>query len=550
MGLALVVAARVERAAQRADVAAVGRAVGHVVGFVVAGADHALAHPGGARRAASRDVVASAGGPGDERRGEQRGDQRDQRREGLRGGAEQAEVGRHRQPRGQPHRTDADRVDVVEVGALEFDARRRQAERLVDDQIGDHRHHPRDGDVGVQPQHPAQRLEHVELHQHQRDQGVEHHPHHAAGVAVGEAGEEVGPRQRAGVGVGDVDLELRDDDQRSGGGNRPFVVREHIFVGHQIHLVGVDRALGRHRMADRQIGQQRAAEHFEDAGNHPAGAADEHRRGPSPAVGGGALGHEAQVVHLLAHLGDQRDADGQRGAKGVDVEVAVRAVGAGVGHHAGEDVGILVQHIHEGHDQQYQPQRLGEHLQRADDGDAVGHQRNHHQRAQQIAPRWRDVEGQLQRVGHDRRFEGEEDEGEGGVDQRGDGRAEVAEAGAAGEQIHVQPVARGVLADRDAGEEDDQPGGEDRPQRVPEAVGHQQRAAHRFEHQKGRRAKGGVGHPHLRPLAKTARRKAQRVVFKRLARHPAVVVAAHLDDALRRRGMGAGWGRSAHRARI
>ena len=67
-------------------------------------------------------------------------------------------------------------------------------------------------------------LEDIQLHQHQRDQGVEHHPDHAAGVAVGEPGEEVRPRQRAGVGVGDVDLELR--HHHEGGG-------EHALPGYR-----------------------------------------------------------------------------------------------------------------------------------------------------------------------------------------------------------------------------------------------------------------------------------------------------------------------------
>ncbi len=42
-----------------------------------------------------------------------------------------------------------------------------------------------------------QRLVDADLHQQQRDQHVEHQPDHAAGMAVGEAREEVRPGDRA-----------------------------------------------------------------------------------------------------------------------------------------------------------------------------------------------------------------------------------------------------------------------------------------------------------------------------------------------------------------
>mgnify|MGYP000633508087 CR=1 FL=1 len=46
-----------------------------------------------------------------------------------------AEADRH----GDQHGAQADRVDLVQVGALELDVRRRQPKRLVDHQIGDQR---------------------------------------------------------------------------------------------------------------------------------------------------------------------------------------------------------------------------------------------------------------------------------------------------------------------------------------------------------------------------------------------------------------------------
>ena len=71
-----------------------------------------------------------------------------------------------------------------------------------------HRHHPGNGNVGVQPEHVTQGGKHIHLHQQERNQRVEHHPHHAPRVAVGEAREKIAPSQGACIGVGDIDLEL------------------------------------------------------------------------------------------------------------------------------------------------------------------------------------------------------------------------------------------------------------------------------------------------------------------------------------------------------
>ncbi|MNG00043.1 hypothetical protein D3C84_829650 [compost metagenome] len=142
------------------------------------------------------------------------------------------------------------------------------------------------------------------------------------------------------------------------------------------------------------------------------------------------------------------------------------------------------------------------------------------------------MEVQLQGQGHDRSFQGEEQKGEAGVDQRGDGRADVAEAGSAGQQIHVDAVTRCVVADRQAGEEDHQAHGEDRPQAVGKTVVEHQSGADRLQHQERQSAEGSVGDAPLRPLAKGFGRVAQGVVFPRLVGDPAVVVAADVDDAL------------------
>ena len=72
--------------------------------------------------------------------------------------------------------------------------------------------------------------------------------------------------------------------------------------------------------------------------------------------------------------------------------------------------------------------------------DAVRDQRDDDQRTDDVAGEQRNPEAHFQRERHDRRFDREEQERERGVDQRRDGRADVAEAGAARQQIDVDAV--------------------------------------------------------------------------------------------------------------
>ena len=349
---------------------------------------------------------------------------------------------------------------------------------------------------------------------------------------MGETGEEVGPGQRAGVGIGDVDLELGNHHEDGRRRHRPAVVGKHVFPGHEVHLVRVHGPLRRNQMADGEPGQQGAAEHLDHARHHPARPAHQDARPPAAMIGPVVFRHEAQVVHLLAHLGDHRQPHRHGGTEQVNVEA--RGALAGIADDAGKGGRLLGQQEDIGQHQHDQPDGLGDRLQLADDGDAVGDQRNHHQGADQVAPGRRDAEGQLQGVGHDGRFEREEDEGERRVDQRRDGGAEIAEAGAPRQQVHVQPVAGRVDAHRQAHQENDQPRREDGQRGVDEAVIDQQRRAHRLQHQEGGRAKRRVGHPRFRPLAIAAWREAQGVILHGLVGHPGVVVAADFDNTLKR----------------
>ncbi len=107
---------------------------------------------------------------------------------------------------------------------------------------------------------------------------------------------------------------------------------------------------------------------------------------------------------------------------------------------------------------------------------------NNHQGADEVSPAGRNVKGQFERIGHDRRFKRKEDESKGGVDQRSDRRADVAKAGAARQQIHVQPVTGGSVANRQADQKDNQAGGQDGPEGVDEAAIEHHRRADRFQH--------------------------------------------------------------------
>ncbi len=486
------------------------------------------------------DVVAPVGGEGDRRRRDEGDRERQERREHLQRRPEEAGEGDHADEGADEHRADPDRVDVVEMRPLELDAGRAPAHRLVDHEVGDQRRHPGHRDDGVEAEDLLQHLVDAERHQHQRDGDVEHQPHHPAGMAVGQAREEVRPGDRARIGVRHVDLELGEDDEHAGEGER-HLRREHRLERDQIHLRrlgGVDEG---HALREREIGEEGAGQHLDAAGDDPARPGGQQRHPPQHvarrlAAARRAARQEAQEVHLLADLRHQREDHGGGGAEHHEVEGAVRrAEAAGIGGPAGERVLVHREDEDEGDEVQHQPEGLGPELEAADEGDAVRHQRDHHQRADEIADHQRHAEAHLQRQRHDRRLDGEEQIGEGGVDQRGDGRADIAEAGAAGEQVDVDAELGGVVADRQAGGEDDGADHEDGRHRVLEAVGQRDRPADRLQRQERDRAERGVGDAQRRPAARALGGEAQRVVFQRLVDDPLIVAAPNANDLLFRR---------------
>ena len=434
---------------------------------------------------------------------------------------------------------------------LELDSFGAESQRLVDDQVGDHGHDPGDGNVGIQAQHIAQRLKHIHLHQHERDQRVEQYPHHATRVAVRQAREEVAPGKGPGIGVRHVDLELRHHHEDRRGGHRPLKRGEHVFVSRQIHLVRIHRAVRRHAVADGEVSQQRTTQHLGHTEHHPTRTTQQHTQPPAAAVLRGLRRHEAQVVCLLPHLGNQRDAHRECGTKQVHIENTARAKLTAVVRDARKRVRVTHQNKAIGHKQHQQPHRLGPDLQAADGGDAVRDQRNHHQRADEVTPCRRNVQRQLQRIGHDGRLQREKNERERRIDQRGNGGADVAKARATGQQIHVHTVTRGVNADGQPRQKDHQTGDQNRPEGVYKAVLHQQRGPYGLQYQKRCRAKRSIGHPPFGPFAKPLRGVAQGIVLHGFAGHPVVVVTADLHHTLGRCfGLGGNVGRGKHTSMV
>ena len=190
-----------------------------------------------------------------------------------------------------------------------------------------------------------------------------------------------------------------------------------------------------------------------------------------------------------------------------------------------ERVRIGVGDRHERHDVQDDPERLRPQLEAADQGDAVDHQRNDDDRGDQIADRARDAEAHLQSGCENNRLDGEEDEGKGGVDQRSDGRADIAEAGAARQQIDVDAAFRGMVGDRQSAAEDNDADDQDRDGGVGGAIVKGDGAADGFQRQKRVRAQRSIGDAGSRPSPRALGGEAQRVVFQRLVGNPLIILA-------------------------
>jgi hypothetical protein len=176
-------------------------------------------------------------------------------------------------------------------------------------------------------------------------------------------------------------------------------------------------------------------------------------------------------------------------------------------------------------DMKNDPERLGPELEAADQRDAVRHQRNDDDGADEVADGARDSEAHLERGRENDRFDREEDEGEGRIDQRCDGRADVAEAGAAGQEIDVDAAFGGMVGDRQTAAEDDDADDEDGGGGVGDAIIERDGAADRLQRQKRDRAQSGVGDPGGGPAPCALGGEPQRVVFQRLVGNPLIILA-------------------------
>src|ERR1700704_2243516 len=235
----------------------------------------------------------------------------------------------------------------------------------------------------------------------------------------------------------------------------------------------------------------------ETAGSRPA------RRSAPPAKTPQKLGAEKQQVKLAAGL----------------------TMFAGKFAPLRERVRIGVRDRNEWQDVKDDPERLRPKLEAADQGDAVGHQGNDDYGADEIADRARNAEAHLERGGENDRLDGEENEGERGVDQRGDGRADITESGAAGQQIDVDAAFGGVVGDRQAAAENDAADDQDGRRGIGDAIVKGDRAPDSLQRQKRDRAQSGVGDAGGGPAPRALGGEAQRVVFQRLFRIQLIILA-------------------------
>ena len=226
------------------------------------------------------------------------------------------------------------------------------------------------------------------------------------------------------------------------------------------------------------------AKELEHAGNDPAGSGQQIGRPPSRRAVLAAGGQEPEKVDLLADLRDQREHDRRGGAEQNEVERSSLGTGEPRKVRPALERGTVRERdVDERNEVQHDPDRLRPQLEAADERDAVGDQRNNDQGAEHIAEQQRNPQAHLERERHDGRFDREEQEGEGGVDQRGDRRADIAEAGGAREQVDIDPVGGGVVGNRHAGQEDQRPDHQDGARRIGEAVIDGDRAADCFQRQ-------------------------------------------------------------------
>ncbi len=348
---------------------------------------------------------------------------------------------------------------------------------------------------------------------------------------MGQAREEIRPRDRPGIGVGDVDFQLRDQHQRHGQRNHQErqSVRQNEAPGGAVHHHRLPRFADRRPRAHRQHRQQRSRGEFHDARHHPTRPGDDHRAPPRRLLALRRRRQKPQIIDLLADLHDQRHDHRQRRPEIEPAEPRAKM------HPRPEIDPPARGQQHDGDQRrkiQHQPQPARAPLKPADKGDAERDHRQHHAGRNDVAEPFRNPEAIGQHSRQDRCLDREKNEGERGIDQRGDGRAQIAEPGAARQQIDIDAGTRRDQRNRPGGQRDDQPGNQDRRHRIGEAVAQGDRAADRFERQERGGAEGGIRHAPGRESPRTQRGEAQRVILHRFVRNPLIIRTTRPGDTL------------------
>ena len=229
---------------------------------------------------------------------------------------------------------------------------------------------------------------------------------------------------------------------------------------------------------------------------------------------------------MLANLSQQREEHTRRHAKKEHVEAPTIRSTAGERGPRVKELRVFEQDENERRQQEYNPDRLRPGLQLVDQGHAEENDRDDHQGTHEVTDDQIQPEGQLKCLRPDRSLDGEENEGERGVDQRRDGRADVAESGAAGQQVDVHVGHAAPVGDRQAHQEDHQRYDQHGRHGVLEPEAQRDARANGFEGEERYPANRGVGHDARRPSTIRTRRVTQSVILKRLVGHPGLVFAS------------------------
>src|SRR5690606_630786 len=187
--LTVIVAARIQRAAQRTNVTCISGAVSHILTFEFMFTDTAVDGALGRRYLNdwACDVIPALCAPGDEWRNNQGGEQGDKVRQCLRDIPHNTQLAGDADNGSHQHAAEANGVDVIQMSAFELDMLRAEAQGFVDYQI---RHlHPQPCHLNndIHTECLLQRVVNYQLHQQQGNGDIEHQPHHTARMTVRQA---------------------------------------------------------------------------------------------------------------------------------------------------------------------------------------------------------------------------------------------------------------------------------------------------------------------------------------------------------------------------